>query len=68
MIDQLIDRILYGLMAAVLVIPEPTTFLVGLLLLAGTLAHVGGRLWASLRYNTPDEPAEVAAVDEPALA
>jgi len=68
MIDQLIDRILYGLMAAVLVIPEPTTFLVALLLLAGTLAHVGSRLYATLRYNTPDEPADAAAVEESALA
>ncbi len=63
MFDQIFDRTLYFLMAAVLVIPEPTTFLVCLLMLAGIVAHCGSQIMAFLRI---DEPAAAAEAMEPA--
>ena len=43
MFSQMFDRTVYGLMAAVLVVPEPTTFVVCALLLTG-LATYGANL------------------------
>ena len=39
MFSQMFDRTVYGLMAAVLVVPEPTTFVVCTLLLAGLATY-----------------------------
>jgi hypothetical protein len=49
MFDQIFDRSLYCLMAAVLVVPEPATFLVCLLMAAGVAAHCGSYCLALVR-------------------
>lgn len=63
MLDQFFDRTLYILMAAVLVIPEPATFLVCMLMLAGIVAHIGSQILVLLRI---DEPAAVVPSVKPA--
>lgn len=64
MFDQIFDRTLYCLMAAVLVIPEPATFLVCLLFAAGVAAHCGSQLLALVRsFDLADTP-ELAVADE----
>jgi hypothetical protein len=64
MFDQIFDRTLYCLMAAVLVIPEPTTFLVCLLLVSGIVAHCGSHLLALVRSFELAESPELAVSDE----
>lgn len=39
MFDQIFNKTIYCLMAAVLVVPEPTTLLICALVLAGAVAH-----------------------------
>lgn len=51
MFDQLFDRMLYCLMAAVLVVPEPTTFFVCLLLFAGIVGHCGSFVSGLIRRD-----------------
>ena len=46
MIDRLFDRLVYCAMVAVIVLPEPTTFAIGVILLIGTLGYWG-------RYSVP---------------
>ncbi len=68
MFDQIFDRTLYFLMAAVLVVPEPTTFLVCLLMLAGIIAHCGSQIMAFLRIGEPATAVESMDAAEELLA
>ncbi len=62
MADQIFDKMVYCLMAAVLVVPEPTTFIVCLLLCIGVASYFAGRTKAALR-NVPSLIALVLNLD-----